>query len=680
MPVKRLPCLLIALFLNAGTIPSTWADGPADNLPGEVRPIPPLGIEISAEDRGALQKGLEALQKKIEEIRKVQAKHPRLEELLPDVEIHHKAVDWALRYNEFFKPTEVQAAHEQLAEGTRRAEAFLKGDAPWTRQKGLVVRAYRSRIDGSVQPYGMIVPESYEGSPSRLDFWIHGRGEKLSELSFIDERSKRAGQIQPRDTLVLHPYGRYCCANKFAGEIDLFEALEHARRSYAVDPDRIVVRGFSMGGAAVWQFGAHYPGDWCAVTPGAGFSETPEFLGFFQAEDVRGFPWYQQKLWRLYNATDYAANFRHVPTIAYSGEIDKQKQAADVMEREMRKEGLQLTHIIGPETAHKIHPDSLAEIESRLEQITALGRERVPRSVQFTTWTLRYPRLAWVRLDRLEAHWERARIDARLGDDPQSLSVRTENVAAFTLDFPAGHCPLDPATAPRLVIDGNELQAPAPPWSDRSFRLSLEKRDGQWQVANPAVASAPLAKVPGLQGPIDDAFMDAFVFVRPSGPALHESVGKWVDSELERAVHEWRRQFRGDVLQVQDTELEDSVIAQHNLVLWGDPSSNAVLRRLLDRLPIEWNADHLKANGQTYPASQHLPVLIFPNPLNPQRYVVLNSGFTYREYDYLNNARQVPKLPDWAVIDLSVAPNALQPGKIADAGFFDENWAWKPAP
>src|SRR5690606_17291038 len=123
---------------------------------------------------------------------------------------------------------------------------------PWTRQKGLVVRAYRSRIDGSVQPYGMIVPESYEGSPSRLDFWIHGRGEKLSELSFIDERSKRAGQIQPRDTLVLHPYGRYCCANKFAGEIDLFEALEHARRSYAVDPDRIVVRGFSMGGAAVW--------------------------------------------------------------------------------------------------------------------------------------------------------------------------------------------------------------------------------------------------------------------------------------------------------------------------------------------------------------------------------------------------------------------------------------------
>ena len=50
-----------------------------------------------------------------------------------------------------------------------------------------------------------------------------------------------------------------------------------------------------------------------------------------------------------------------------------------------------------------------------------------------------------------------------------------------------------------------------------------------------------------------------------------------------------------------------------------------------------------------------MPVLIYPNPLNPKRYVVLNSGFTFREYDYLNNARQVPKLPDYAVIDVERA-------------------------
>jgi predicted peptidase len=145
------------------------------------------------------------------------------------------------------------------------------------------VRAYRSKIDGSVQPYGLVIPESYVGAPVRTDIWCHGRGETLSELAFIDQRSKQVGNVQPKGAIVLHPYGRYCCANKFAGEMDLLEALEHAKKFYAIDEDRIVMRGFSMGGAAAWQFAVHYADKWCAANPGAGFAETAEFLGGFQA-------------------------------------------------------------------------------------------------------------------------------------------------------------------------------------------------------------------------------------------------------------------------------------------------------------------------------------------------------------------------------------------------------------
>ena len=70
----------------------------------------------------------------------------------------------------------------------------------------------------------------------------------------------------------------------------------------------------------------------------------------------------------------------------------------------------------------------------------------------------------------------------------------------------------------------------------------------------------------------------------------------------------------------------------------------------------------------------HVPILIYPNPLNPKKYVVLNSGFTFREFDYLNNARQTPKLPDYAVIDITTPPDFRYPGKIALAGFFGEDW------
>ena len=85
-----------------------------------------------------------------------------------------------------------------------------------------------------------------------------------------------------------------------------------------------------MGGAAVWQFAVHYPDLWFAANPGAGFSETPDFLKVFQSETLTP-TWYEQKLWRMYDCTGYAANLAHLPTIAYSGEIDKQKQAADIM-------------------------------------------------------------------------------------------------------------------------------------------------------------------------------------------------------------------------------------------------------------------------------------------------------------------------------------------------------------
>jgi len=87
----------------------------------------------------------------------------------------------------------------------------------------------------------------------------------------------------------------------------------------------------------------------------------------------------------------------------------------------------------------------------------------------------------------------------------------------------------------------------------------------------------------------------------------------------------------------------------------------------------------LPRGEQSWDAKHHLPLMISPNPLAPNRYVVLNSGFTFREYDYLNNARQTPKLPDWAVVDVRTPPNSRFPGKVVAADFFDESWNLKPA-
>ncbi|WP_395732412.1 prolyl oligopeptidase family serine peptidase [Prosthecobacter sp.] len=669
--MKRL--LLPFLALSAAL-----ADGPKDNSIDNVRPVPPPGVAVPDADRARLTECLKKLRTAIDEAAKAQAKNPQLADLLPDIEIYHKAVDWALRYNEVHKLGELKSADEIIAEGLQRAEQFKTGQAPWTKQKGLVVRAYRSKIDGSVQPYGMVIPESYVGAPVRTDIWCHGRGETLSELSFLDQRRKQVGQITPKGALVLHAYGRYCCANKFAGEIDLIEAIDHASKFYAIDEDRIIVRGFSMGGAAAWQFAVNYADKWCAANPGAGFSETPEFLGGFQNEDVSGAPWYQQKLWHWYNATDNALNLENCPTVAYSGEIDKQKQAADMMEKALRGENVDLLHIIGPQTAHKIHPDSLVEIEKRLASIAAIGRNRMPKEVHLSTWFLRYNHMFWVKVDALEEHWVRGRIHARI-TGPSEITIKLQNISAFTLDMPSGHCPMPLLFKPVVSIDGQLLEVTRPKL-DRSWLVHFQLKNGKWTQTLDNEGDGKLVKKHGLEGPIDDAFMDKFLFVKPTKAGASEKVDAWAKAELERAQFEWRRQFRGDAPTKDDTAVSDADIAANNLVLWGDPQSNAVLAKIADKLPIQWSKDKLVANGKTYDAATNAPVLIYPNPLNPTKYVVINSGFTYREYDYLNNARQVAKLPDWAVIDLTKPKTSQAPGGISDAGFFGESWEWKAAP
>jgi hypothetical protein len=211
--------------------------------------------------------------------------------------------------------------------------------------------------------------------------------------------------------------------------------------------------------------------------------------------------------------------------------------------------------------------------------------------------------------------------------------------------------------------------------SDRSWVASFRKSAGGWQpVAAAELEQQGLHKVPGLQGPIDDAFMDRFLMVRPTGKAVSDAVGKWAAAEMEHAMVHWRRQFRGEAPVKDDTAVTDADVGASNLVLWGDPSSNAVLARIADKLPIRWTAKGVSWGDQLLAPSYHVPVLVYPNPLNPRKYVVLNSGFTFREYDYLNNARQVPKLPDWAILDVTQPPTSRTAGKVVQAGFFDERW------
>jgi dienelactone hydrolase len=645
--------------------------GAAASSPDRI--APPPGITIADTNRNELETSALDLLRQITRLREELRGRSQLENLLPDVEIFHKAVHWALVHHEFFRSNDIALARQLLKAGLARANDLHSGRAPWLTATGLVVRGFVSRIDGSVQPYGLVVPADFAGSrdqPRRLDVWLHGRDNHLTELKFISDRLKSAGDFTPDGTFVLHPYGRYCNAFKFAGETDVFEALEHAKRSYPIDGSRVSVRGFSMGGAGTWHLAAHHGGFWAAAAPGAGFAETADYTKALAKEPKPS--WFEQTLWHLYDATDYAANFAHCPVIAYSGELDKQKQAADTMARAFKAEGLELTHLIGPGVEHKYEPATKRELARRFDALLANSADAWPGCVHLTTWTLRYNRNKWVTVDALERHWKRADADARI--DGGRLHVTTTNVAQLTLAIPpllAGSPDL--LRTVEIDVDGQTLVLRPPetePWT-----ATLSKNGSKWSADRRASIPA-LSKRHGLQGPIDDAFMDSFIMVRPTGQPMNRTLGRWTAAELARATNEWRAQFRGDARVKNDVEISDANIAAHHLVLWGDPKSNRLLARIAARLPLRWDEEQFSFGKKQFSSDECVPVLIFPNPLNPSRYVVINSGFTFWREGAASNARQTPKLPDFAALEMNGTGRSED--RILHAGFFGEHWEMPP--
>lgn len=636
------------------------------------RVIPPAGVALSPNEKKELEAGLKEAQ---EQFDLLQGKPQKLDlaKYGPDAEVFLKAVRFAVENQEFYSPGEVAAAKGLIAEAKARASHLEKGNAPWAKATGLVVRGYKSALDGSVQPYGLVIPEDLDlTKPVPLYLFLHGRGEKMVEAQFIQQRLKSAGDVKPKNGIVLHPFGRYCNAFKFAGEVDVLEAIQSVQSQYKIDPDRIVLTGFSMGGAGVWHIGAHYAERFCAVAPGAGFAETAKYTKL-QPENYP--PPYAQALWGWYDSPDYVRNLFNTRTIAYSGELDKQIQAAQVMEAAFEAEGRKLTHLIGPGTPHKYHPETLKELHKQLLEASQVGRDRFPLELHVQTRTLRYGKQHWAELLGLQKHWQDSRLDASV-EGQEQVEVKTKNVTIFRLTPWIASTKKFPAKA-TLTVDGQKVAVPTD-LADRSS-LTVGLKEGKWAAWGPQEQLPGLSKRPGLQGPIDDAFMGPYLLVTPSGSSGSAVVDAWVKREIAHFQDRCRRIFRGDIPTKTDAEVTQADFERCNVFTFGDPTSNALLKKLADKLPVSWTPKVATVGHAAYPRITHVPAFIYPNPAYPQRYLVVNSGLTFREQDDSSNAKQIPKLPDWAVVDVTTPSDGAQPGKVVAGGFFDERWQWPAA-
>ena len=520
-----------------------------------------------------------------------------------------------------------------------------------------------------MQPYGVIVPAKYDRArPMRLDVVLHGssRPVGMSELRFMgrfDEGDDPAADAPDRDYIELHPLGRVENGYRWAGETDVFEAIEAVCRNYAIDRDRIVLRGMSMGASGTWHLGLKHPDRFVALGPYCGYVDTHEFSKTPLPNFVKvgPLPPHQEKTLHMLDSVDYAANAGVVPAIACMGEKDVFFQAHVLMGRAMAKEGLAMVNLISPGTGHVIDPVTHAEQMRRIGEYRGEGAGPLARA---------HP------LRHLDAEVQPLPLAPGPGAGGALRPRRAGGAGRRRRHGRGGgaeerHALCHPAARGRGREDASGSAARPSRCRQRRGEAGTSQASSSASetAGGPTWASSTAcnwtASGRGCRGRSTTPSRRRSSASAAPGTAWNPAVQAWAEASLKRFAYEWSRYFRGELPVKDDTAvtaggrppLQPDPLRRPRQQLAGSPGCSRGCRSA-------GRARSARSATRRSPRPTTRRCLIQPNPLAAGRYVVLNSGHTFHEKELATlNYLLFPRLGDWAVVKVPDDPSPADRGR-----------------
>jgi len=536
---------------------------------------------------------------------------------------------------------------------------------------------YHSDLDDSDQPYSLWIPPEYDGSkPFPLVLLLHGQG-------MFNPLQCRAGPIGKM--IVAAPQGRGGMDYMFVGEADVLRVQDEVSALLNIDPNRVYVAGLSMGGAGSWHLGSHFPDRFAGIMPICGNTD----INVWQEEWF----WFTPKDSPIANirhflredtcAVTYAQNMLDIGILALQGESDNIVSP---------RHGLHMADALkaAGHPNYKIH--MLPYVMHGMSVDYAKGlepfvRDPRPKHVTYKTAWLRYPGAYWLKITGIEKRLKHATIDGVADPEKKTIEIKTSNVTELAIE--SARLPFEGAPA-RVTLDGAAVDATKASRGDgvQSAYVFRRGKEG-WAPAPPEAAEgfAP-RKTALLEGPVEHAFMSPFLVVSADNVGAKEkdlmrAAAKQAADEL---VALWRYRFAVPCRRKPANEVTNADIAGLNLVLIGGPEQNSLTRRVLDsRLIIALEGEAIRISGRQYAGPNAGATVCCPNPLNPQRYVVIIAGTTPRAYADINVrfgnwfdwvGYDYRRHYDFAVFDDFT--NGHSPESFLVWGFFNEQWQMAP--
>jgi predicted peptidase len=203
---------------------------------------------------------------------------------------------------------------------------------------------------GAKLPYLVYVPRDYNAARRwPLVLFLHGQGESGTDgwrqlLQGLPPALFAAPERWP--AVVLLPQKPDPEREWESYEKALLALVDRARRTYAIDPERVILTGLSQGGHGGWVLGARHPALWVAVGPVCGYvaARRRDAAGRIPADAFGGTP------------AELAKPLASTPVWAFHGAIDDVVPVAETetMIAALRAAGGTPRVTIVPEVGHGV--------------------------------------------------------------------------------------------------------------------------------------------------------------------------------------------------------------------------------------------------------------------------------------------------------------------------------------
>lgn len=513
-------------------------------------------------------------------------------------------------------------------------------ELPFSEQVGTHLVAYRSPIDGQVQHYILHLPRNYDGNrPIPLVIHCpHNTRDKpflTGPTVFDSDWIRKLAQFSDEQGVAcLWPNARGQYYHVPMAFVDVMEVLTAVEKEHRIDPRRVYLMGDFEGAAFAMGLAESYPDRFAA-------------LGLMNTITGSRFP---TPYWHLaHDLMLQAANLRNIPLQLVHGKLFPHSPSAQSVRfadaAKAKGQNPSLILLEGDARWDDRDPFRLS-----FEFFRDKATPEAPEHVSFVTARLQHDTAYWVRVKSLIDASDAGKVDARF-EAPNEITATTENIGELEF-LPAK---LGVANKLSLTINGEQRD------------LALDGLNPVSVSMQPSDGGAGLRKTHQLGGPVSDAFAGPFLLIENT---LGDEAERARENKLvDKLAQGWQETLYVPCPRKRDKDVTDADLRDYNLVVVGTRATNALLKRMGDRLPLAIESKGIRIGEALYEGSSLGIAFVYPNPLSPNRYVVVMTSNNFA--DFAMPARNLG-LGGW--FDIAVWRQPQGYPQLIWAGYWDSNW------